>query len=187
MGTTSDLRTGLIIKYNNELHEVLDYEHRTPGNKRGFYQVKLKNLKNGRIIENKFSSGDELNVIRLESRGFQYLYHDGSGYVFMDLNSYDQVSVSDEIVGEENQFLKEGEHVHIMFNGDYPVNVELPPHVELRVIEAPPGVKGDTATGGTKQVKVETGAVIKAPLFINENDLIKVDTRTGVYLERVKK
>jgi elongation factor P len=187
MGTTSDLRTGLIIKYNNELHEVLDYEHRTPGNKRGFYQVKLKNLKNGRIIENKFSSGDELNVIRLESRDFQYLYHDGSGYVFMDLNSYDQVSVSDEIAGEENQFLKEGEHVQIMFNAENPVNFELPPHVELRVIEAPPGVKGDTATGGTKQVKVETGAVIKAPLFINENDLIKVDTRTGVYLERVKK
>jgi len=187
MATTSDLRTGLIIKYNNELHEVLDYEHRTPGNKRGFYQVKLKNLKNGRIIENKFSSGDELQVIRLQSRDFQYLYHDGSGYVFMDLDNYDQISIPDEIVGEENQFLKESEHVRILFNGENPVTVELPPHVELKVVEATPALKGNTATGGTKQIKVETGAVIKAPLFINENDVIRVDTRTGVYLERVKK
>lgn len=177
----------MIIKYNNELHSVVDWEHRTPGNKRGFYQVKLKNLKNGRVVENKFSSGDELFVIRLESREAQYLYHDGTGYVFMDVNSYDQLSVRDEIVAALSQFLKEGEHVQIMFDGENPITVELPPHAELRVIEAPPGVKGATASGGTKPVKVETGAVIKVPFFINENDVIKVDTRSGAYLERVKK
>lgn len=187
MATTSDLRTGLIIKYNNDLQEVLNYEHRTPGNKRGFYQVKLKNLKNGRITENKFSSGETLNVVRLESRDFQYLYHDGSGYVFMDIENYNQISVTDEIIGKGSRYLKEGESVQILFDGENPVTVELPPHVELRVIEAPPGVKGDTATGGTKQVKVETGAIIKAPLFINENDIIRVDTRSGEYLERVKR
>jgi elongation factor P len=187
MATTSDLRSGLIIKFNNELHQVVDWVHRTPGNKRGFYQVKLKNIKNGRIIENKFSSGDQLQVVRLESRDFQFLYHNGTGYMFMDLGNYDQVSIPDEIVGELSQYLKEGENVQILFNDVNPVTVELPPHVELRVIEAPPGARGDTATGGTKPVKVETGAVIKAPLFINENDVIRVDTRTGVYLERVKK
>jgi len=105
----------------------------------------------------------------------------------MDVESYNQVSIPDEIIGDDSQFLKEGEHVQIMFDGENPVTVELPPHVELKVIEAPPGVKGATATGGTKPVKVETGAVIKVPFFINENEFIRVDTRSGENLERVKK
>jgi elongation factor P len=187
MGTTSDLRNGLVIKYNNELHVVVQYEHRTPGNLRAFYQVKMKNLKNGKMIENRFRSGEQIEVVRLDTRDFQYLYHDGSGYVFMDINNYDQVSISEDIIGEQSKYLKEGEQVQIMFNGESPVTVEIPPHVNLKVTEAPPGVKGDTATGGTKQVKVETGTTINVPLFINENDVIKVDTRTGEYLERVKK
>jgi elongation factor P len=105
----------------------------------------------------------------------------------MDTENYDQVSIPDEIVGAQSQYLKEGESVQIMFDGLKPVTLEMPPHTTLKVIEAPPGVKGDTATGGTKQVKVETGATINAPLFVNEGDLIKIDTRTGAYLERVKK
>jgi len=187
MATTSDLRNGLVIKFNNELHVVVQYEHRTPGNLRAFYQVKMKNLKNGKTIENRFRSGEEIAAVRLETRNFQYLYHDGTGYVFMDTENYNQVSIPDEIVGEQSQYLKEGESLQIMFNGSNPVTLEMPPHTTLKVIEAPPGVKGDTATGGTKQVKVETGATINAPLFINEGDVIKIDTRTGAYLERVKK
>jgi elongation factor P len=187
MGTTSDLRNGLVIKYNNELHVVVQYEHRTPGNLRAFYQVKMKNLKNGKMIENRFRSGEEIEVIRLETRNFQYLYHDGSGYVFMDTDNYDQVPIADDIIGDQSKYMKEGEAVQIMFDGEIPVSLEFPPHVTLKVTEAPPGVKGDTATGGTKPVKVETGTTINAPLFINEGDLIKVDTRTGEYLERVKK
>lgn len=187
MGSTSDLRNGLVIKFNNELHVVVKSEHRTPGNLRAFYQVKMKNIKNGKMIENRFRSGEEIEVVRLETRTFQYLYHDGSGFVFMNNETYDQVSISDDIVGDQSAYMKEGESVQIMFDGELPITVEIPPHVNLKVIEAPPGVKGDTATGGTKQVKVETGAVINAPLFINEGDVIKVDTRTGVYLERVKK
>jgi elongation factor P len=187
MATTSDLRNGLVIKYNGELHVVVQYEHRTPGNLRAFYQVKMKNLKNGKMIENRFRSGEEIEVVRLETKNFQYLYHDGSGYVFMNTDDYDQVSIPDEIIGEQSKFLKEGESVQIMFNGEIPITFEMPPHVVLRVISAPPGVKGDTATGGAKQVTVETGTTINAPLFINEGDLIKVDTRTGEYLERVKK
>jgi elongation factor P len=187
MGTTSDLRSGLVIKYNNELHVIVKSEHRTPGNLRAFYQVKMKNLKNGKMIENRFRSGEEIEIVRLDTRNFQYLYHDGTGYVFMDTDNYDQTSISKDIIGDESPYLKEGENVQIAFNGENPISVELPPHVNLKVIEAPPGVKGDTATGGTKLVKVETGASINVPLFINENDIIKVDTRTGEYLERVKK
>lgn len=187
MGTTSDLRNGLVIKYNGELHIIVKWEHRTPGNLRAFYQVKMKNLKNGKMIENRFRSGEEIDIVRMETRNFQYLYHDGSGYVFMDKENYDQVSIPDDIVGEQAQYLKEGVSVQIMFDGLKPITVEIPPHVELKVTEAPPGVKGDTATGGTKPVKVETGTTINAPLFIEEGDVIKVDTRTGIYLERVKK
>ena len=187
MATTSDLRNGLVIKFNGQLHVVVQYEHRTPGNLRAFYQVKMKNLKNGKMIENRFRSGEEIEVVRLDTIIFQYLYHDGTGYVFMNTEDYDQVSIPDEIVGEQSKFLKEGESVQIMFDGLKPITLEMPPHVMLRVISAPPGVKGDTATGGSKQVTVETGTTINAPLFINEGDLIKVDTRTGEYLERVKK
>lgn len=187
MGTTSDLRSGLVIKYNGELHVVVKSEHRTPGNLRAFYQVKMKNIKNGKMIENRFRSGEEIDIVRLETRSFQYLYHDGSGFVFMNTDSYDQVSIQEEIVGEQSRFMKEGESVQIAFNGETPITVEIPPHVNLKVIEAPPGVKGDTATGGSKPVKVETGTTINVPMFINENDIIKVDTRTGAYLERVKK
>jgi elongation factor P len=187
MGSTSDLRNGLVIKYNGELHIIVKWEHRTPGNLRAFYQVKMKNLKNGKMIENRFRSGEVIDVIRMDTRNFQYLYHDGSGYVFMDNENYDQVSIADDIVGEQAQFLKESESVQIMFDGEKPITVEIPPHVELKVTEAPPGVKGDTATGGTKPVKVETGATRYAPLFVQEGDIIRVDTRTGSYLERVKK
>jgi elongation factor P len=187
MGTTSDLRNGLVIKYNNELHVIVQFEHRTPGNLRAFYQVKMKNLKNGKMIENRFRSGEVIDIVRLETRNFQYLYHDGSGFVFMDTENYDQVPISEDIIGDQSLYMKEGEEVQIMFDGLKPVSIEFPPHVTLKVIEAPPGVKGDTATGGTKPVKVETGATLNAPLFINEGDLIKIDTRTGEYLERVKK
>ncbi len=147
----------------------------------------MKNLKNGKMIENRFRSGESIDIVRLDTKNYQYLYHDGSGFVFMNNDDYDQVSIQEDIVGDQADYLKEGESVQIMFNGEIPISVEIPPHVNLKVIESPPGNKGDTATGGTKQVKVETGAVINAPLFINEGDLIKVDTRSGSYLERVKK
>lgn len=187
MATTSELRNGLVLKYNGELHVIVSWEHRTPGNLRAFYQVKMKNLKNGKMIENRFRSGEEIEVVRMDTKNYQYLYHDGSGYVFMNNEDYDQVSVADDIVGDQANYMKEGEAVQIMFNGEIPVTVEIPPHVNLKVVEAPPGNKGDTATGGTKPVVVETGATVNAPMFINEGDEIKVDTRSGAYLERVKK
>lgn len=186
MATTSDLRNGLIINYNNDLHSVVSVEHRTPGNLRAFYQVKLRNLKNGKIIENRFRSGEEIQVERLESGNYQFLYKDTVDYVFMDNESYEQINIPEVLIGKSGNFLKEGEIIQIYFHNSKPMSVEIPPHVNLKVIEAPPGVKGDTATGATKQVKVETGATVNSPLFINEGDTIRVDTRSGDYIERVK-
>lgn len=186
MATTSDLRTGLIISFNGELHSVVSVEHRTPGNLRAFYQVKLKNLKNGKTIENRFRSGEEIQIERLESGDFQYLYMDGSDYVFMSNETYDQVTIPGEIIGKAGIFLKEGEIIQIYSHNSKPLSAEIPPHVYLKVVSAPPGVKGDTATGASKQVELETGATVNAPLFINEGDVIRVDTRTGAYIERAK-
>ena len=186
MATTSDLRVGTIIKYNGELHTVVSVEHRTPGNLRAFYQVKMRNLINGKMIENRFRSGEEVQIERLEQKNFQFLYKDGDDYYFMDNETYDQTHLGEDIVGEQGHFLKAGQNIQINFHDGNALSMDMPPHVELKVISAPPGIKGNTATNVTKQVTVETGAIINAPLFINEGDLIKVDTRTSEYLERVK-
>lgn len=186
MATTSDLKNGVIINYNNDLHSVISVEHRTPGNLRAFYQVKLRNLKNGKMIENRFRSGEEIQIERLESGNYQFLYKDGEDYVFMDNETYDQVTLSGELIGKSGSYLKEGEIIQVYFHNGKPMSVEVPPHVYLKVVSAPPGVKGDTATGATKPVTLETGAVVNAPLFINENDIIRVDSRSGEYIERAK-
>jgi elongation factor P len=186
MATTSDLKTGLIINFNNDLHSVVSVEHRTPGNLRAFYQVKLRNLKNGKTIENRFRSGEEIQIERLESGDFQFLYKDGEDYVFMDSETYDQVTIRGDIIGKAGNYLKEGEIIQIYSHNSKPLSAEIPPHVYLKVVSAPPGVKGDTATGASKQVVVETGATVNAPLFINEGDVIRVDSRTGEYIERAK-
>ena len=187
MATTSDLKVGLVITFNNDLHEVLNVEHRTPGNLRAFYQVKMRNLKNGKMIENRFRSGEEIQVERLEQKTYQFLYKSNDEYYFMDMETYDQTDLPEDIIGEQGQFLKEGMEVQIMFHDGKALFMEMPPHIELKVISAPPAVKGNTASNITKPVTVETGAVINAPLFIEENDIIRIDTRTSEYLERVKK
>lgn len=186
MATTSDLRTGLIINFNNDLYQVISVEHRTPGNLRAFYQVKMKNLKNGKTIENRFRSGEEIQIERLESKYYQFLYKDTANYYFMDNETFDQMHLSNEFIGDVGKYIKEGQVAQIFFHNSKPIIFELPPHVELKVTSAPPGVKGNTATGATKQAVVETGAVIHVPLFINEGDIIKVDCRTGEYIERIK-
>lgn len=186
MATTSDLKSGVIINYNNDLHSVVSVEHRTPGNLRAFFQVKMKNLKNGKMIENRFRSGEDIQVERLDSGNYQYLYKDGADYVFMDQESFDQVTIPGDTIGKSGNFLKESEIVQIFFHNLKVVSIEMPPHVYLKVTSAPPGVKGDTATGATKPVVLETGAIVNAPLFINEGDVLRVDSRTGDYIERAK-
>lgn len=186
MATTSEFRTGMVIQMDGELWTVVEFQHVNPGNWRAFVRTKLKKLKSGKVIETRFRAGETIEPVRIDRKEFQYLYHDGSGYVCMDKETYDQISISEEVIGEAGKFLKDGETVEISFNGTEIVGVELPITVELKVSETVPGVKGDTATGGTKPAKVETGAVVNVPLFITEGDIIKVDTRTGDYLERVK-
>ncbi|MGA9117319.1 MAG: elongation factor P [Bacteroidota bacterium] len=186
MPSTSDFRPGLTIRYNNELWTVVEFQHVNPGNWRAFVRTKLKNLKTGKVLENRFRAGEAIEVVRIERKEFQFLYRDGTGYVFMDKHTFEQLTVEGAQVGQGAQFLKDGESVDILFNGIDITGIELPISVELRVVETVPGVRGDTATAGTKPARLETGATVNVPLFINERDLLRVDTRTGEYMERVK-
>jgi elongation factor P len=186
MPSTSDFRPGLVIKYNNELWTIIEFQHVNPGNWRAFVRTKLKNLKSGKVIENRFRAGESIDTIRIERKEFQFLYRDGTGYVFMDKQNYEQLSVSGEQLGEGAKFLKDGESVDILFNGNDITGIELPITVELKVTETVPGVRGDSANAGTKPATVETGATVNVPLFLNEGDVVKIDTRTGEYIERVK-
>jgi len=172
MATTADLRVGAFLKYNGELCQVLESEHRTPGNLRAFYQVKLRVLRNGKLLENRYRSGETIEFVRVERNDYQYLYRDGESYVFMDVNTYDQIPVDANIVGNAAKLMKE--------------NQEVPPHVHLRVTQTEPGVRGDTATNVLKPATVETGAIIQVPIFVNKGDMLRIDTRNGEYVERVK-
>lgn len=165
---------------------MIEFQHVNPGNWRAFVRTKLKNLKSGKVIENRFRAGEDIEVIRIERKEFQFLYRDGSGYVFMDKDTYEQLTVQGEQIGEGAKFLKDGESVDILMNGPEITGVELPITVQLTVEETVPGVRGDSANAGTKPARLETGATVNVPLFINEGDLVKIDTRTGGYIERVK-
>ncbi len=176
----------MVIRFNGELHRIDEFIHRTPGNLRAFVQAKLRNLRNGRVTENRFRSGEEVEEVRLETKEFQYLYNDGSFYQFMDKENYEQLGVEEHKLGDGAHFLKDGETVKLMIAENEVVAAELPFNVSLRVVETVPGVSGDTATRALKPAKLETGVTVNVPLFINEGDSVRVDTRTGEYLDRVK-
>jgi elongation factor P len=186
MPSTSDFRPGLVIKYNNELWTVVEFQHVNPGNWRAFVRTKLKNVKSGKVIENRFRAGEAIEIVRIERKEFQFLYRDSASYVFMDKDTYEQLPVQEDQLGEGAKFLKDGESVDILMNGSEVTGIELPITVELKVVETVPGVRGDSANAGTKPAQVETGATVNVPLFINEGDVLKIDTRTGDYIERVK-
>ncbi len=185
-GTTSDLRPGAVIKYNGELCIVLESEHRTPGNLRAFYQVKMRVQRTGKLLENRFRSGESIEFIRVERRPYQYLYRDGNSLFFMNMADYEQIPVDSELVGDSVKFLKENEEVQLAMVDGSVIGVDVPSHVNLLITHTEPGLKGDTATNVMKPAVVETGASIQVPLFINENDVVRVDSRTGAYIERVK-
>jgi elongation factor P len=186
MASTSDFRPGMTIRMDGELWNIVEFQHVNPGNWRAFVRAKLKSLKSGKVVEIRFRAGESIEVIRIDTKEYQYLYHDGTSYVFMDKETYDQINVEEKMIGDGAHFLKESETIKIMFNGNDIISVEMPITVELKIVETPPGVRGDTATGAQKPAKVETGAMVNVPLFINEGDVIKVDTRSGDYIERVK-
>jgi len=186
MGKVSDISRGTFVRYNGELSIVLEYEHRTPGNLRAFYQVKMRNLKSGRLIEQRFRPSDEMEIVRVHFKEHQFLYIDGGNVVCMDNENFDQIHVPKETLGEGIDLLKEGANIKVYFDGEEPVFAELPASVEMEVTYTEPGMKGDTATRTLKAATIETGAQVKVPLFITIGDRIKIDTRTGDYIERCK-
>lgn len=187
MATTADLRVGAVIRFQGELCVVLESIHRTPGNLRAFYQVKMRVIKSGKLKEERFRSGETIEFVRVETNNFQYLYRDADLFTFMDTNTYDQIPVAADIVGDAARFLKEGTEVQIGRDEEgNVVTMNIPQHVALRVEHTEPGVRGDTATNVLKPATLETGASVSVPLSINEGDMIRVDTATGAYLDRVK-
>jgi elongation factor P len=186
MGSTADLSKGAFIRFNGELVQVLEYEHRTPGNLRAFYQAKMRNVRTGKLVENRFRAGETIEFVRVDVKDFQFLYKENKSLVVMDTETYDQVYIDVDLFGDSGKFLKEEMIVKISFDNNIPIYAEAPNHVELEVTYTEPGAKGDTATKTLKPATLETGASISVPLFINIGEKVRVDTRTGEYVERVK-
>ncbi len=188
MADTGDINVGSVIRFNGELMQIMEYQHRTPGNLRAFYQAKMKNLKNGKQMENRFRSGELVDIVRVEYKMMQYIYPEGDFAVVMDNTTFEQVYVPMILFGDSARFLKEGMEVRVSFEeGETVILAEAPTFVEAQITYAEPGVKGDTATNTLKPAKIDSGSEIMVPLFLNEGDWVKIDTRTGAYVERVKK
>ena len=186
MYSTSDFRRGLKIEFKGEPYEIIEFLHVKPGKGQAFVRTKLKNLITGSVLDHNFRISEKIARPDLEEKEMQYLYREGDSYCFMDLKTYDQIFLEPDILGEKEGFLKENITVEMLFFKGRPVGIELPTTVDLSVVETEPGIKGDTASGGSRPAKLETGLVIQVPLFINEGDIVRVDTRTGEYVERVK-
>ncbi len=187
MISTSDFRKGLKVEFKGEPCEIVDFQHVKMGRGGAIVRTKMKNLKTGAVLEETFRSGEKLERPGLEEKSMQYLYTQDGHYYFMDMETYEQIPLNPSQLGETRNFLKENMTVKILYHKDMPISVELPTFVELAVAKTDPaGFRGDTASGGGKPATLETGAVVKVPFHINEGDIIKVDTRTSEYIERVK-
>jgi elongation factor P len=187
MASTADFRNGLCLEWNNDLYIIVEFQHVKPGKGGAFVRTKLKNIKTGRVLDNTFTAGEKVTTARIEKRPFQYLYQDEMGFNFMDNDSFEQLSLNADMVPLAD-LMKEGSNIDILVHAETetPLSVEMPTYVELRISYTEPGIKGDTATNASKPATVETGATIKVPLFINNDELIKVNTTTYEYDSRVK-
>ncbi len=186
MAKASDIKNGNILRFNGELIQVEEFIHRTPGNLRAFYQARMRNVKTGKLVEYRFRTDEEVEIARVETTDYQYLYEDGDDLIVMDNATFEQFSIPKFLFGNSVKFLKEGANVIVAFESDEPIMAKAPASAELEITYTEPAVKGDTSTGALKNATVETGAEIKVPLFINLGDKVKVDTATGSYVERVK-
>ncbi|MBI2967513.1 MAG: elongation factor P [Bacteroidetes bacterium] len=186
MATTQDLSTGKVIRFNNDLCQIIELQFRNPGNKHAFFQAKMRNLKTGRLVEYKFRSGEKVDFVRIEIKQMQYLYSSADEIFCMDPESFEQISLPVSIIGDKTGFLKEGIVLNISFESEIPVAVELPPFVDLEVVYTEPGLRGDTSTRALKPAKLETGAMVNVPLFISQGERVRIDTRTSEYSERAK-
>ena len=185
MIATSDFRNGMKIEFEGEPYYIVEFQHVKPGKGGAFVRTRIKHMRTGAVQERNFRSGDKFEVPDIEELEMQYLYQDGDQYVMMDTKTYEQRFLTKEQLGDYRLFMKENCDVTILFYRGEPIGVELPTFVEIEVAKAEPGVKGDRTSTGTKPVVLATGATVQAPLFVNEGDVLKIDTRTGEYIERV--
>ncbi|MDD4599767.1 Elongation factor P [bioreactor metagenome] len=184
MISSNDFRTGVTIEIDSDVWQVVDFQHVKPGKGAAFVRAKLKNLRTGSVVERTFNAGEKMPKAHVDSRQMQYLYESDGMYVFMDNETYDQIELGADKLADAINFLKENMTISInLFQGNI-IGLDLPNAVELKVVETDPGIRGDTATGGTKQAKLETGYTVKVPLFINIGDVLRIDTRSGQYIER---
>lgn len=188
MASTADFRNGMVIRYNNELVAIVEFQHVKPGKGGAFVRTKLKSVKSGRVLDNTFRSGEKVEEVRLEARQMQYLYQEGTDYVFMDGETFEQHYLGKSLVSDDlGKYLKEGIEYKILFENTDAVLLELPNFLELEITETEPAEKGDRVSAATKAATLETGAIVQVPLFIESGEIIKVDTRTDGYIERIKK
>jgi elongation factor P len=188
VATTADFRNGMTIQMEGALYTLVYFQHVKPGKGGAFVRTKLKNVLTGAVLERTFRAGEKVDEVRLERRPVQYSYKDGHLYYFMDEQTYESIPLSDDVIGEDQlQYLKENMACEGLVHGDTIISVELPYFVELEIVETDPGLRGDTASGGTKPAKLETGAVVQVPLFLEEGEIIRVDRREDKYIERVSR
>tara|TARA_B100000029_G_scaffold496257_1_gene562321 strand:- start:130 stop:687 length:558 start_codon:yes stop_codon:yes gene_type:complete len=185
MADTSDFRNGFTMVIDGTIFSIAEFQHVKPGKGGAFVRTKLRNVQTGAVLDRTFRSGDKVEDIRLEKREMQYLYSDGDLYHFMDMETYEQLGIASDILGEGANLLKENESAFLLMAENKPITAELPNFVNLEITHTEPGIKGDTATGAVKPATLETGAVVMVPLFVNQGDTLKIDTRTGEYVERV--
>jgi elongation factor P len=187
MATTADIRNGLCIKHNEKLFQIIEFQHVKPGKGPAFVRTKMRQIESGKVLDHTFSAGHKIEPVRIENREYQYLYQEGSEFVFMNNETFEQVNIAGKMI-EKPLFLQEGMVVNILFHAEeeMPLVVDLPMYIVSEVTYTEPGVKGDTATNSMKPATIATGAEVRVPLFIDNGEVIKVDTRTGIYVERVK-
>ncbi len=185
MATSNDLRNGMVLLIDGQLWSVIEFQHVKPGKGPAFVRTKLRSVTTGKVVDKTFNAGVKVDTANVDRRDMQYLYNDGSGFVFMDLTSYDQITLDENVVGESKNFLLENQNAVVALHEGNPLYVELPASVVLEITYTEPGLQGDRSTGGTKPATLETGYQIQVPLFIENNTKVKVDTRTGDYLGRV--
>ncbi len=183
--STADFKNGICIEHNDKLWTIVEFQHVKPGKGGAFVRTKLRDVRTGRIVEHTFNSGTKFDSVRMETKRLQYLYNDGSDFHFMDPESYEQMSVSAEVVGDVAQWLKESDEVALNYAGEELISVEPQMFVELEITETDPGFKGDTVQGGTKPATLETGATIQVPMYIEVGETVQVDTRDGRFVKRV--
>lgn len=186
MAKSSDIKPGSVLRFNNELCSVMEVQHRTPGNLRAFYQVRMKNIKTGKSLEHRFRADENVEIARVEYNNYQFIYSEGEHIVVMHPETYEQIHIPVVLLDDKVKFLKEGMEIKVGFENEEPIVAEPPTFVELEVVYTEPGIKGDTATNTLKPAKLETGASVNIPLFVNQGEKIKIDTRTESYVERVK-